>query len=221
MVVVGVVMMMSGRAEKTPRDMGWARGVWWRSRGATVSRGGRLVVHGRKGLEVCGGQGKRRGSWGRRGGGDRVRMGQVGAGVIMWMLGVLIRVRVSVGNPGLSLRISPGDEVPVLELGTPGLLRCQLELDKHHVITYTQRQGEGRATRQEVTDLLIKKGEKGLSDSMSLLLCKVSTQLSQMTKSNLIYDALYPDLMPLWHLQLFTVKNYGTRKAPHAYRLPS
>lgn len=153
MVVVVVVMMMSGRAEKTPRDVGWARRVGWRSRGATVSRGGQLVVHGWKGLVVCRGQGKRRGAWGRGGGRDRVRMGQVGAGVIMWMVGVLMGVRVSVGNTGLSLCISPGDEVPVLELGTARLLRRQLELDEHHVITYTQRQGERGAARQEVTDL--------------------------------------------------------------------
>lgn len=179
-----MVMVMSGRAEKTPGDVGWARGVGWRSRGATVSRGGRLVVHGREGLVVCGGQGKRRGAWGRGGGRDRVRMGQVGAGVIVWVVGVLMGVRVSVGNPGLSLCVSPGDEVPVLELGATRLLRCQLELDEHHVITYTQRQGEGGAARQEVADLLNKKKKEKSDEEFSLHLYISSTQLSQMARSN-------------------------------------
>lgn len=48
--IVSVVMMVMGwRAENTSRDMGWSRRVGWgrRRRGATVSRRGRLVVHGR------------------------------------------------------------------------------------------------------------------------------------------------------------------------------
>lgn len=147
MVVVVVVMVMSWRAEKTSRDVGWARGMGWRrrSRGATVSRGGRLVVHGREWLVVCGGQGEGRGARGRGGGRDQVRLGQVGAGVTVWMMGVVVGMRVRVGDTGLprglshcGLCIAPGDEVSVLELGTTGLLRCQLELDEHHVIPDTQ-----------------------------------------------------------------------------------
>jgi hypothetical protein len=49
--------------------------------------------------------------------------------------------------------VAPGDEVSVLELGTARLLRRQLELDEHHVVAHAQREGEGRAAGQEVTDL--------------------------------------------------------------------
>lgn len=59
--------------------------------------------------------------------------------------------------PSRGLCVAAGDEVSVLELGTARLLRRQLELDKHHVITDTQRQGEGGAARQEVIDLQTKK----------------------------------------------------------------
>lgn len=77
----------------------------------------------------------------------------------MWMM--LVGLRVRVGNTrlpsGLSHRggvgVAPGDDVSVLELGAAGLLRRQLELHEHHVITDTQRQGEGGAAGQEVTDL--------------------------------------------------------------------
>lgn len=85
-----------------------------------------------------------------------MRLGQVGAWMTMWMVDVVVGMRVRVGNTGLShggLCIAPGDEVPVVKLGTTRLLRCQLELDKHHVITYTECQGEWRAARQEITDL--------------------------------------------------------------------
>lgn len=161
MVVVVVMMVMGWRAEKTSRDMGRARGVGRRrSRGATVSGGGRLVVHGRERLVVRGGQREGRGARGRGGGGDKVRLGQVGAGVTVWMMGVVVGVWVRVGNTGLprglshcSLCIAPGDEVSVLELGTTGLLRRQLELDEHHVITDTQCKSKGGAAGQEVTDL--------------------------------------------------------------------
>lgn len=155
-------------AEQTSGDMGWARGVGRRrrrrSRGATVGGGRRLVVYGRKRLVVCGGQGE---GGGARGGRDQVRLGQVGAGVTVWMMGVVVGVRVRVGNTGLpcgslhvglhcGLCIAPGDEVSVLELGTTRLLRCQLELYKHHVITNTECQGERGAAGQEVTDLQTK-----------------------------------------------------------------
>lgn len=84
----------------------------------------------------------------------------MGAWVTVWMMGVMVGVRVRVGNTGLpcglshcGLCVAPGDEVSVLELGTARLLCRQLELDEHHVITYTQCQGEGRAAGQKVTDL--------------------------------------------------------------------
>lgn len=157
-----VVMVVSWRAEKTSRDVGWARGVGLRRRsgGATVSGGGRLVVHGRERLVVRGGQGEGRGAWGGGGGGEKVRLGQVGAGVTVWMMGVVVGMRVRVGNAGLprglshcGLCVAPGDEVSVLELGTAGLLRRQLELDEHHVIPNTQCKSKGGAAGQEVTDL--------------------------------------------------------------------
>lgn len=95
-----------------------------------------------------------------------MRLGQVGAGVTVWMMGVMVGVRVRVRNTGLpcglshcGLCVAPGDEVSVLELGTTGLLRRQLELDEHHVITNTQCQGEGGAAGQEVTDLQTDKRE--------------------------------------------------------------
>lgn len=121
------------------------------------------MVYGRKGLVVCGGQGEGGGARGGGGGRDQVRLGQVGAGVTVWMMGVVVGVRVRVGNTGLpcglshcGLCIAPGDEVSVLELGTTRLLRRQLELDKHHVITNTECQGERGAAGQEVTDLQTK-----------------------------------------------------------------
>lgn len=73
---------------------------------------------------------------------------------------MVLGVWVGMGNTGLpcglthgSLSIAPGDEVPVLELGSTSLLCRQLELDEHHVITDSQRQGERGAAGQEVTDL--------------------------------------------------------------------
>lgn len=76
------------------------------------------------------------------------------------MMGVEVGVWVRVGHAGLrrglshcGLCVAPGDEVSVLKLGTAGLLRRQLELDEHHVVTDAQRQGERGAARQEVTDL--------------------------------------------------------------------
>lgn len=117
------------------------------------------MVHGRQRLVVCGGQGEGRGARGGGGGRDRVRLGQVGAGVTVWMVGV-VGVGVRVGDSGLPRGLShggfcvaAGNEVPVLELWTAGLLRRQLELDEHHVVSYTQCQGEGGAAGQEVTDL--------------------------------------------------------------------
>lgn len=117
------------------------------------------MVHGREGLVVCGGQGEGRGAAGGGGGGDGLRLGQVGAGVTVWMM----RVEVGVGDAGMprGLCIAPGDEVSVLELGASRLLCCQLELDEHHVITDTQRQGEGGAAGQEVTDLQGRNQSKG------------------------------------------------------------
>lgn len=56
-----VVVVKGGGSEETSRDVGGAGGVGLRgrSRGATVSgRGGRLVVQGREGMGVCGGQGE-------------------------------------------------------------------------------------------------------------------------------------------------------------------
>lgn len=73
-------------------------------------------------------------------------LGQVVAGVIVCLLGMVVGgVRVNVGNSGLlprglscgGLWVSPGDEMPVLQLGTPGLLCSQLELNEHHVVSYT------------------------------------------------------------------------------------
>lgn len=107
------------------------------------------MVHGREWLVVCGGQGEGRGARGRGGGRNQVRLGQVGAGVTVWMMGVVVGVWVRVGNTGLprglshcGLRVAPGDEVSVLELGATRLLCRQLELDEHHVIPDTQCQGE-------------------------------------------------------------------------------
>lgn len=54
-------------------------------------------------------------------------------------MGVRVRTGLPCGLADGGLRIAPGDEVPVLELGSPGLLCCQLELDEHHVITHTKR----------------------------------------------------------------------------------
>lgn len=74
--------------------------------------------------------------------GERVRVGDTG-----------LPCRLPCGLSHGGLRVAPGDEVSVLELGTAGLLRRQLELHEHHVITDTQCQGEGGAAGQEVTDL--------------------------------------------------------------------
>lgn len=75
--LVEVVVVMGRRAEKTSGHVGRTRGVSWRrrSRGATVSGGGRLVVHGREGLVVRGGQGEGGGAWGGGGGMAQVRLG--------------------------------------------------------------------------------------------------------------------------------------------------
>lgn len=84
----------------------------------------------------------------------------MGAGVTVWMMGGVVGVRVRMGNTGLpcglshcGLCVAPGDKVSVLELRTAGLLRRQLELDEHHVITNAQGEREGGAAGQEVTDL--------------------------------------------------------------------
>ena len=125
------------------------------------------MVHGRERLVVRGGQGEGSGGRGRWGGGYRVRLGQVGAGVAMWMMGKVVGMRVRVGDTGLPcglsrcrLCVAAGDDVSVLELGTARLLCRQLQLDEHHVITYTQREGEGGAAGQEVTDLHGEKKER-------------------------------------------------------------
>lgn len=52
MVMMMMMVLMRRRAEKSPGDVRWARGVGWRSRGATVRGGGRLVVHRRERLVV-------------------------------------------------------------------------------------------------------------------------------------------------------------------------
>lgn len=97
-----------------------------------------------------------------------MRLGQVGVGVTVWMVRVMVGVRVRVGNAGLPCRLShcglcvaPGDEVSVLELGSTRLLCRQLELDEHHVVTYTQCKGEGGAAGQKVTDLQGENREHG------------------------------------------------------------
>lgn len=138
------------------------------------------MVHGRERLVVCCGHGEGGGARGRRGGRDQVRLGQVGAGVTVRVMGVVVGVRVRVGHTGLprglshcGLRAAPGDDVSVLELGTAGLLRRQLELDEHHVIADTQCQGEGGAAGQEVTDLQVDQRESEL-----LNVCKVTILLS-------------------------------------------
>lgn len=78
----------------------------------------------------------------------------------VWMMGGMVGVRVRMGNTGLPrglshrrLGVAPGDKVSVLELWTARLLRRQLELDEHHVITNAQGECEGGAAGQEVTDL--------------------------------------------------------------------
>lgn len=163
--LVEVVLVMSRGPEKTAGDVGGPGGVGRRwSRGATVSGGGRLVIHGREWLMVNRGQGEGAGAWRSGGGGEQVRLVQVGAVVAVGVVGVVERVRVVVEDarvarrlPCRSLCVAAGDEVSVLELGTARLLRRQLELDKHHVISDTQCQGEGRAARQKVVDLQTKK----------------------------------------------------------------
>lgn len=55
-VVMMVMMMMGWSSKKSPRDL--ARGVGRWGRRATVSGGGRLVVHWGKWLVVCGRQWK-------------------------------------------------------------------------------------------------------------------------------------------------------------------
>lgn len=82
------------------------------------------------------------------------------AGVTVGIMGVVMGVWVRVGNTGqpcglsrCCLCIAPGEKVSVLQLRTSRLLSRQLELDKHHVVTNTQCQGEGGAAREEVIDL--------------------------------------------------------------------
>lgn len=95
--------------------------------------------------------------------------------VTVGVVGVVVRMRVVVDDarvprrlPRRGLCVAAGDEVSVLELGTTRLLRRQLELDKHHVITDTQRQGEWGAARQEVVDLQTKKRDFESSHSENL-----------------------------------------------------
>lgn len=169
--------MMSRGPEKTAGGVGGPEGVGrrrWRSRGATMSRG--LVVHGWERLMVRGWQREGAGAWRGGGGGEQVRLGQVGAVVAVGIVGVVgVRVRVVVEDarvprrlPRRGLCIAAGDEVSVLELGAARLLRRQLELDKHHVVTDAQRQGEGGAARQEVIDLQTKKRDLEQSCSETL-----------------------------------------------------
>lgn len=64
--LVEVVLVVSRGPEKTAGDVGGPGGVGWRrrrSRGATVSGGGRLVIHGREWLMVRRGQGEGAGAW--------------------------------------------------------------------------------------------------------------------------------------------------------------
>lgn len=66
--LVEVVLVERRGPEKAAGDVGGPGGVGWRSwrrsRGATVSGGGgRLVIHGRERLMVCGGQGEGAGAW--------------------------------------------------------------------------------------------------------------------------------------------------------------
>lgn len=77
-----------------------------------------------------------------------MRLRQLGAGVTVRVVGgvMVLGLRVRVGDAGMPiwlshcrLSVATGDEVPVLELRTPGLLGCQLELHEHHVITNAQR----------------------------------------------------------------------------------
>lgn len=157
------VVLMSRGSEKTAGDVGGPKGVgWrrWRSRGATMSRGGRLVIHGWDWLMVRRWQGEGAGAWRGGRGGEQVRLVQVGVvGVVVMRVRVVVveKTRVPSRLPRRGLCIAAGDEVSVLELGAARLLRRQLELDKHHVVTNAQRQGEGGAARQEVIDLQTKK----------------------------------------------------------------
>lgn len=84
----------------------------------------------------------------------------------VWMMGGMVGVQVRMGNarlpcglPHRALCVAPGDKVSVLELRTAGLLRRQLELDEHHVISNAQGECEGGAAGQEVTDLQRDKSE--------------------------------------------------------------
>lgn len=151
--------MMSRGSEKAAGDVGGPKGVGrrgWRSRGATMSGG--LVIHGWERLMVRRRQGEGAGAWRGGGGGEQVRLVQVGAVVAVGVVGVRVEdARVPRGLPRRGLCIAAGDEVSVLELGAARLLRRQLELDKHHVVTDAQRQGEGGAARQEVIDLQTEK----------------------------------------------------------------
>lgn len=103
---------------------------------------------------VRGGHGERQGS--RRGGGGGVRRGEGGAGTV-WLVRVMVRVQVGhtrlshtavpVASRGLGRTVpaAPRDDVSVLKLGSARLLRRQLQLHKHHVVSNSQRQGERRA----------------------------------------------------------------------------
>lgn len=120
---------------------------------------------------VRGGHGERQGS--RRGGGGGVRRGEGRGGAVRL---VRVMVRVQVGHARLSHAAVPGaprglsrtvpaaprDDVSVLELGSARLLRRQLQLHKHHVVSNTQRQGERRAAGQEVADLSFCEALQGL-----------------------------------------------------------
>lgn len=140
-----VVMVMSRGSEQASGHVGWPRGVgrrWW-SRRATVSRGGRLVVHGRQWLMMR--RGHREGQGSKRGGGGRgrVRWGHRRAETVR-MMRVVVRVRVRMRDTRLSGGLSHSaiatascDDVSVLELGSARLLSRQLQLHKHHVVTYT------------------------------------------------------------------------------------
>lgn len=118
--------------KKTSREL---RGVWWR---ATVPWGWG-GVHGRNGWD-------RGGRWEGR----RVRWE-----LCVWMVRMWVRVMWVgvVWNPRhprawSSMRLSccalwtpAWYEMPMLQLWAAWVLRCQLQLDKHHMIAYSQSQG--------------------------------------------------------------------------------
>lgn len=71
------------------------------------------------------------------------------------------------GVSGRAVRAAARDEVPMLRRLAARMLRCQLELDEHHVITHAQSQGQRRAARQEIADLRTGREGGGIKKCLS------------------------------------------------------